>query len=276
VSSLSYYSCNDDANPAKEDTTPITQEEKIAQFEREFIKNYYDTIPSGDGVIKLVGYKTIYTGEEKDEFKDFLKSHRDELNPSKHNYYAEDGSFIRVYFPLSDAIIDYNEQSYEADENGIVSVGYKKSNKSTEDNYINLVGRKRSENVVGTEANIIVGNRIILEKEIKRTASYNENGAYVFDLEEKAMCGHEDHNTSKKTNAHKVSCVDNHIKDGIKRNCSTAFGIYKGKKCAFQSDVCMDYNGIFSNCKNNGSIINFLGSDCSYALAKGHCWNELL
>jgi hypothetical protein len=73
----------------------------------------------------------------------------------------------------------------------------------------------------------------------------------------------------------KVNCMANHGGP----NCSTAFGINQGN-CPFDATVCMDYNGIFTNCVNAGSgyrrYLNFINSDCDVALAMGHCWNELM
>lgn len=41
---------------------------------------------------------------------------------------------------------------------------------------------------------------------------------------------------------------------------------------------CIDYNGPLGNGKNDQgklqSIINFIGSDCDRAMAKGLCWDE--
>ena len=62
-------------------------------------------------------------------------------------------------------------------------------------------------------------------------------------------------------------------------NCSNAFGINQGR-CPFDATVCMDYNGIATNCTNASSGFwrywNFPDSDCDVALAMGHCWNELM
>lgn len=51
-----------------------------------------------------------------------------------------------------------------------------------------------------------------------------------------------------------------------------AFGI-SSDRCVIKYDRCMDYNGFGSDC--SGSHNYFLGSDCSKAMAAGHCWNEL-
>lgn len=49
----------------------------------------------------------------------------------------------------------------------------------------------------------------------------------------------------------KISCMANH---GGK-NCSNAFGINNGR-CTFNPNVCMDYNGWFTDCVN-GKVSNF-------------------
>jgi hypothetical protein len=66
-----------------------------------------------------------------------------------------------------------------------------------------------------------------------------------------------------------VSCYENH---GSK-TCSDAFGIHEGR-CSYIWGVCMDYNGPGTDCTN--SARNFIGSDCFYAVANFHCWNEIM
>ena len=56
-------------------------------------------------------------------------------------------------------------------------------------------------------------------------------------------------------------------------NCTVAFSL-SSANCVIKYDTCMDYNGWGSNC--SGSNTYFLGSDCSKAMALGHCWNEVM
>ncbi len=78
-----------------------------------------------------------------------------------------------------------------------------------------------------------------------------------------------------------VSCMNNHITaGGVKQNCTTAGIVPFQGRCPFNAAVCMDYNGIFTDCINHGGgwrkYTNFIGSDCDWALAAGECWNEIM
>lgn len=42
------------------------------------------------------------------------------------------------------------------------------------------------------------------------------------------------------------------------------------------NEPCRDYNGPFGNCVDNNSFINFIMSDCDYAMGQGYCWIELM
>ena len=46
-------------------------------------------------------------------------------------------------------------------------------------------------------------------------------------------------------------------------------------RCTFNPNVCMDYNGWFTDCVN-GKVSNFPGSDCDTAMGRGECWNEIM
>lgn len=107
-----------------------------------------------------------------------------------------------------------------------------------------------------------------------KSASYN---LCVFDLGEQIVNSNEccDEVVKIKTRSEggdggKISCVANH---GGK-NCSNAFGINNGC-CTFNPNVCMDYNGWFTDCVN-GKVSNFPGSDCDTAMGRGECWNEIM
>ena len=107
-----------------------------------------------------------------------------------------------------------------------------------------------------------------------KSASYN---LCVFDLGEQIVNSNEccDEVVKIKTRSEggdggKISCVANH---GGK-NCSNAFGINNGR-CTFNPNVCMDYNGWFTDCVN-GKVSNFPGSDCDTAMGRGECWNEIM
>ena len=181
-------------------------------------------------------------------------------------------------------IVKCNGKIYYADEKGVVKT----------DDVINLdevdvavIGRKRSEYVRGTGTNIIEGDKLFLATPLltnrnilnrgyvgTKSASYN---LCVFDLGEQIVNSNEccDEVVKIKTRSEggdggKISCMANH---GGK-NCSNAFGINNGR-CTFNPNVCMDYNGWFTDCVN-GKVSNFPGSDCDTAMGRGECWNEIM
>ena len=233
--------------------------------------------------LKLIGFKTFYVSDENERIK--IKELTPIIKEKASNYYiAEDGRFFRVYFPLHTAIVKCNDKIYYADEKGVVKT----------DDVINLdevdvavIGRKRSEYVRGTGTNIIEGDKLFLATPLltnrnilnrgyvgTKSASYN---LCVFDLGEQIVNSNEccDEVVKIKTRSEggdggKISCMANH---GGK-NCSNAFGINNGR-CTFNPNVCMDYNGWFTDCVN-GKVSNFPGSDCDTAMGRGECWNEIM
>lgn len=155
-----------------------------------------------------------------------------------------------------------------------------------------MVGRERSDLVRGTGTNIINGNKILLKKILTYSSANFEQNYYVFDLGKRSFgvngghscCSRNAATTTVNSNnviqsliipyvaddEGKVSCYQNHGN----QNCSTAFNINEGR-CTFQANICMDYNGWFTDCIN-GKVSNFPGSDCDKAIGRGHCWNEIM
>jgi hypothetical protein len=144
--------------------------------------------------------------------------------------------------------------------------------------------------VLGVALNIIKGDTIFLCEKVEVDHIINEN-VPVFDFGERKLLSnhahHDDNSVKLKTvrlkvgtenSSHNedvtVACINNH---GGGKNCSTYLNINKGR-CTFNSSTCMDYNGIFTNCVNASSgarrYINFIESDCDYAMGRGYCFNE--
>ncbi len=261
IAMLTFSSCdNKDENLKDNFKTSIS--ENINDFELKFANTLKtdSKYTSNHNSITLIGYKTLYVPEtERESFKELIKNKK---YTSNHHYYAEDGSYMRVYFPLHTAIIEHNGKKYDADENGIIL---------SEDNInvgnVKVIGRKRSDTVRGTGSNIVKGDTIFLADKLLSNNLYRSSNTIVYDLGERKI-----HNgcCSSTRGDGKISCVENH---GGK-NCSEAFNIDEGR-CTFNSDVCMDYNGWFTDCEN-GKVSNFPGSDCDYAMGRGHCWNEIM
>jgi hypothetical protein len=264
---------------------------KFALFEKEFV----NSLSSNKNVVKLIGFKTYNISEnERQDFKKLVAGYGDEMRKIN-NIVADDYSFFRIYFPLHTAIIEYEGKSYMADEKGLVYIP-----DLTDVSKITVVGRKKSEKIQGTGSNIIKKDMISFENPFKQKmengiqSGYSiEGNACVFDLDalagmnesccKETLCkiprlksgteaddNGDDGDDSLDENG-RVSCVQNH--GGI--TCSEAFGIHGGG-CTYIPGVCMDYNGggPFGSC-SNGSIIDFVGSDCGIAVSRGECWNEI-
>ena len=261
-------------------------------IEREFARS----LTLDNSSIKLIGFKTIYIGDDEiDQLNKLIEENVEKFTNKKNYFYSKEGKYLRVYFPLHTAIIDFNGKEYEANEFGIVSNLEPQNNNVA----LSIKGRKKSDMVKGTGSNRIVGNQIILKQSLLFDHLYTTDNIYVFNLGERGFSKEMGHSccsqSSKSRNATKstldtlhlssrlssineggkegennVSCYQNHGN----RNCTTAFGNSQGG-CTFYPGICMDYNGWFTNC-TNGVLLNFPGSDCDYAMGSGHCWNEIM
>ena len=227
--------------------------------------------------VQLMGSKTIpIPTEEQKEFSDWFGK-MDEFLNNEQVYYAEDGTYFLMYCPLSDAIVlvDGCDTVY-ADEKGRLQIKREDYNSAV------IIGRKKSENILGTGNSKVLGDNIIFDKPLPLVR--NTDAVLVYDLGIRncsAQCSEskksflrrlfsksdpEPHHGCEET---KVSCLANH--GGV--NCSTAFKINKGR-CDFNPNVCMDYNGWGTDCVD-GKTSNFPGSDCFFSMLQGHCWNEI-
>lgn len=141
-----------------------------------------------------------------------------------------------------------------------------------------IIGRKKSQHIVGIRNNIIDGDRIILKDAliIDGTSNFlsgiynSEKRIVVFNFGEKATKhGHE--NAIVKSLGSNASCFENHGN----QNCSLAFGINHGGCGSIYVNYCIDYNGYVSMLGGT-DCSTFLFSDCCEALCHGHCWNEVM
>lgn len=272
-----FVNCN------QENTVKVDTKEEVKNIEMLVAKSLSTDVAD----IKLIGFKTFYA--ENDDEKNKILELSTILKDSLVNYYfANDGSFFRIYFPLHTAIVSFQDNLYYADEYGVVQA---EDGINLQDGKLTVVGRKLSDNVRGTGTNIIKEDHLLLAKPLvvggDKTRSYygikNVDFNYcVFDLGTHNVnhncCDEvctlktriEEGSGGSGGSGGSISCVKNH--GG--RNCSDAFGIRNGR-CTFNPNVCMDYNGIYTDCVD-GKVINFVGSDCSEAMSKGHCWNEIM
>jgi hypothetical protein len=239
---------------------PIVQEPTKTDLTT-FEKQYSDLLGyNSNNTIRLIGYKKIkLSPNELGEFLFLMSTNKNKF----HNYYYNEADkTVRIYFPVEAALVEDNTALAEASAMGELRLN---NSQIDGDDPLFVVGRKQTNLVTGVEGNIIKDGIIYLAQ--KNKSDHRIGNVFVFDFGYKMLM---DHDHSGKA-MEKAACMTNH---GGWRNCSNAFGIFKGR-CPFNANVCMDYNGWFTNCVN-GKWSNFPGSDCDYALGAGHCWNEVM
>ena len=264
-----FQSCSNNNDFVSIHQEPMTFiQNNIDEFEKKYITTkvgheYYENS------IKLFGFQTIYIEEEgREALRDFVKNHSNEI--PNHHYISKDYSYIRIYYPLSDAIIEIDGGEFLSNKLGIIKI-----NNITNLSTIKLIGRKKTEKILGTKNNIIKGNKILFREQREETYC-KDNQILIFDFGDLCLCEQDNPNMKKTTMG--IPCFQNHGN----KNCTTAFGITINEgRCTFQEKICMDYNGPNTDCvKYNKThwkrYRNFVGSDCDYAMGQGYCWNELM
>jgi hypothetical protein len=247
---------------------------KFASFEKAFSKQ----LSSAKDAVKLIGFRTYRIEKnEKGALKQMAAKHDDAM---KHinMVVSEDYSFYRIYFPLHDAIVVCWGELYNANEKGVfIASSLKNPNK------LLVVGRKKTATVRGTSSDLVMtkhrvllGYPFRLETQKGERLGYMVDGnTYIFDLSaiqtlhyprtEKLNSGSGAHNH--------ISCLQNH--GG--RTSSETFDIHQGRSPKVKG-ISMDYNGWqTTNKRETGAKkhLVFPGSDCSVAVCRGYCWNEL-
>lgn len=235
------------------------ERQKINKFEDNYINNNRMLSRTANGIY-LIGYKSVkYKGRNRDIVNDIWKEYKTAIE-SHGSFLTLDG-VCRVYCPLKNAIVSINGKEFHADSCGFI----KDINLSDKDEIL-VLGRDKTERSVLT----IFKNKLSPTKKM--------GTSLIFDLGEKNL-SHSKHATKllSRSEGHEeeeeeggVSCVSNH--DNYP-NCTYAFDCYQGR-CTLLKTRCMDYNGFGTDC--SGSKKFFLGSDCSVAMATGHCWNEVM
>jgi hypothetical protein len=121
------------------------------------------TATFGQDSLRIVGFNTSHADTEEQKaylLKVAVEMKKENSVVQPHIYIADDGSFSRMYFPLSDAIIEYEGQRFTADAKGIVIAAIADPRK------IKVVGRKKSEKVRGSSNDIITEDAILFKKEL--------------------------------------------------------------------------------------------------------------
>ena len=232
---------------------------RVSEFERNYINhliiNSKSKSDSKDEIF-LIGYKTIsYHGTDSIFVNVLWETFKKEIE-AQGSFLTLDGR-ARIYFPMSDAIVKCNGTKYIADSNGVISC----PNSNLDD--VTVVGREKTEKSIFTK----------FRHPYSPNNFFKQEKVLVFDLGSRPVCGsmsahHENHSYSGR-GVIGVPCIENHQPYS---NCTVAYMIAQ-PRCTTSYDRCMDYNGFGTDCSGDGY---FLGSDCSIAMAQGHCWNEVM
>ncbi len=77
-----------------------------------------DSISSDSKVVKIIAYNT-YKAQIQDDMAKIKELAKITQNTAKRQYiFAKDGSFYRVYYPITDAIIQYEQRNIPTNEKG--------------------------------------------------------------------------------------------------------------------------------------------------------------
>lgn len=125
--------------------------------------------------VQLMGSKTIVIpSEERNEFGVWF-GNMDEFLNNEQVYYAGDGSYLLMYCPLADAIVLVNDcDTIYADGKGRLQI--------QEEDYCTavVIGRMKSDNILGTGNSKVIGNMIIFDKPLPLVR--NTDAVLVYDL----------------------------------------------------------------------------------------------
>ncbi|KAI5777229.1 hypothetical protein EDC01DRAFT_410034 [Geopyxis carbonaria] len=238
----------------------------LDRFEARFL----DTQPYqlSNESIKLIGYKTVHIPPTD---RAHYATHAGDLDASA--FYDPHAGTLRIYFPVASALLHHDAAVIEANDLGELDV-----TSAAVAGDAAVLGRKQTPHVTGVAGNDVRDGVIYLAPANQPHHARTHYGTvYVYDFGAKILHSHShshddgEHGFTKRDG--KASCMKNH---GGRINCSNRFGIHNGR-CARRSDVCVDYNGFWTDCRKGGSRWrNFPGSDCFTALQRGHCWNEVM
>ena len=233
----------------------------LTEFETRYI-NTFDYQLSNSS-IKLIGYKKIHVPtSELQEFENHYYNNHQDWRDLPSTFYDKPSGSIRMYFPVEAALVSHGGNLIEANHLGELP-------HSSIQGDCAVLGRKQTDHVTGVEGNVIKDGIIYLSNAAQPQRSIGNVNVYDFGI--KVLHDH-DHEHGHVKRDGKKSCMNNHGGP----NCSNKFNIHQGR-CPRRSDICVDYNGRWTNCKKGGSRIkNFPSSDCAVALGRGHCWNEVM
>jgi hypothetical protein len=227
-----------------------------------------------NSTVKLVGCKKISVPHDGVEaFEEGWYANLHEYEKLGRHFYDASNRELRIYFPVENALVKHGGKLLEANELGEFEL------EDLDGDYA-VLGRYQTDSIRGVDANIIKDGVIYLAKKV---SPYRRVGnVFMYDFGYKDLDDHDNDHENDDDGMRKrcdeigcpnQGCVKNHGGE----NCSKKFNIYENR-CPFRSDVCMDFNGWFSDCVRHtdkvGRLLRFPGSDCDYSMGQGHCFNE--
>lgn len=231
---------------------------KIETFESSYINRKNKTRTNNTKYTTLIGYTTVaYHNEDSIAVNYLWEKFKKEIEANG-SFLTLDGK-MRVYYPMREAIVEYQGQIYTADSLG--QIPYIPIERMDE---IKVIGRAKTALTIETK----------FANKFEATKMYRNDATLIFDMGIR-KCHKEGFKKvttrmEQGTSGGSVSCTQNHYPHP---NCTVAFGVAR-ERCVTKYDRCMDYNGWGTDC--SGSHMYFAGSDCSIAMAQGHCWNEAM
>ncbi|MBQ8452281.1 MAG: hypothetical protein IJ539_00705 [Prevotella sp.] len=235
------------------------EERNIIEFENRYIEIIKKkTRSASNQSVHLLGFVSVsYHGEDSIFVNHLWEKYKNEIQ-NLEGVLTLNGK-VRVYFPLGEAIVDFDGNTFTADENGFV-----KDLVLFDLKQISIIGREKTDKTLYTKYNGAFKPCRIIE---------SENTAF-FDFGERYNCCEKRGIKRKSINSEgengdgKVSCGQNH---SPYRNCTEAFGYHRENSCPIVYNRCIDYNGFGTDCR--GSRLFFVGSDCQVLIS--HCYNEI-
>ena len=255
-------------------TSPTQLQNRAREIVHSKESEFVQSLGFSEGAdVKLIGFKTIYIDDESvSDFNHFFFDHRETYDTIKGFHYDPEKAEMRIYFPVNGAIIKSGIAQYETSAIGDVQLGSNADIAS-----FKVIGRKRTDRVVGVRANIIRNDTIFLAQSVG-VDHLIDNNVLVFDFGEKMLHNHHGMiwKDGKAVSPRAIPCYQNH--GGM--ICTYVTGIHNLNCPILSNTVCMDYNGHVTDCVNYSSgwkrFRNFAGSDCQIATSRGYCWNEYM
>ena len=166
ASVLSFVSCTDsNISFCSHENT-----EDLVLFEKKIASSYYPSTRSNPDELdyQLIGFTTItFSADEQEVVKNVSTEYSDSLDNMGNVFVAKDGSFVRIYYPLRNAIVKIKGKTIVADENGRLPLPPDVNLRKTR-----IIGREKTERSSYTTFNV----------KIFPTSQYIDNNVLVFEL----------------------------------------------------------------------------------------------